>query len=64
MNTPAPDYMTPENLLELERIRRKAQRYIKANPPPGPANFNHVEALELEVMGPVDSRHYPRFTAC
>ncbi len=64
MNTSAPDYMSPENLLELERIRRKAQRYIQSNPPPGPAIFNKVEPLELEAMEQLDSHRYPRFTAC
>lgn len=64
MNTPPLDYMSPENLLELERIRRKARRYIQTNPPQGPAIFNRVEPLELEDMEPVDSRHYHRFTAC
>ena len=64
MNTPPLDYMSPENLLELERIRRKAQRYIQTNPPQGPAVFNQVEPLELEAMKHLTSRHYPRFTAC
>ncbi len=64
MNTPPLDYMSPGNLLELERIRRKAQRYIQTSPPQGRAIFNQAEPLELEAMEHLNSRHYPRFTAC